>query len=118
MTETPDPLADNRALRDKARASLASRLSALQTGLKDRPIGQRLTDEAMARARSAAGEAKDIALGNKGVIAATGAPLAGWLLRKPLRRGLSKLMPSLADGFARLRDQLAKGVHSGETGDE
>lgn len=106
MSEQSDPLADFRVKRDSAKSAVAAHLEGLKDGLQSRPVSKRLADEALSRARSAADEAKAVALDNKGVIAATAAALAAWILREPLQRGLERLRPVVAGQWSRLWSRL------------
>lgn len=82
MTESD--LAEARRLRDEARALVRGDLLALRNGLDSRPIGQRIKDRAADEVADVLESAKDVAVENTAVIAATGAALAGWLLRGPI----------------------------------
>lgn len=79
-------LLEDRATRDSARAIFDARLNRVRDALSDRPIGQRLGDEALTRARSAATAAGEMARDERWVLALTTAAVAGWLLRRPLLR--------------------------------
>jgi hypothetical protein len=61
-------------------------IAALRTGLAERPLTQRLKDDAADRAISAAGTAKDIALENLPVLGGVAIGLVGWTFRGPLTR--------------------------------
>ena len=79
-----DKLAEARARRDAAWASLNGRITALRTGLAERPIQKRIKDAAMDRVIDMVDEAKAVAKDNIPVIGATLALLAGWFFRRPL----------------------------------
>ena len=81
MTGLPDQLASNRAARSAARGAFDAKLAQVQADLAARGIGGRMADTASTEIKDALGEAAAIARESKGIIAATGAALALWLLR-------------------------------------
>lgn len=84
---TPEQrLAEDRALRNAARAVFNTRLERVRAALEDHPIGERVAGEAVGRAREAAGETVEVARENGWVIAGTFLALAAWVLRGPLWR--------------------------------
>lgn len=95
MSEGDDPLATGREARNSALARLTGHYGKLRSGLQERPIGQRVTDEALGKAKQVGQEALDIAKDSKGVIAATAGALALWLFRKPLSRTVQGLVPRI-----------------------
>lgn len=90
-----DPLSTDRQARDSALARLTGHYDRLRTGLRERPVGQRVVEEAMGKARQAGKEALEIANDSKGVIAATAGALAIWAFRKPLSRAVQGLWPRI-----------------------
>jgi hypothetical protein len=84
VTGLPDQLASNRAARSAARGAFDAKLAQVQADLAARGIGGRVADMASTEIKDALGEAAAIARESKGIIAATGAALALWLLRAPL----------------------------------
>lgn len=84
---TPEQrLAEDRTLRNEARAVFNARLERVRAELDERPIGERVAGEAVGRAKEAAGETLEVAKDNGWVIGATLLVLAGWILRGPLWR--------------------------------
>ena len=73
-----------RAARDAARDAFDTRLEALRGDPDAETIGQRLVSRLGRDARNSLEQALDIASESKGIIAATLAALALWLLRHPI----------------------------------
>ena len=84
MSVSPDDIAASRALRDEARAVVATHLDEVRTELSPQAIGQRIKHKASAEAIEVLDETRAVAAENKLVIGATVAALVGWLARKPL----------------------------------
>lgn len=92
MTELERQVAEDRALRDAARAVFEARRIQVEDALADRPVGTRVADEALDRARNLADDAGAIARENAAVVAGTGVLLAGWVFRKPLLKWAHALL--------------------------
>lgn len=92
MNRLERQLADDRATRDAARAVFEARLGRVRRMLDERSVPQRLGDEAITRAVSAAEESIAVAQESKWVVAGTALAILAWLLRRPLvnsARGLA-----------------------------
>lgn len=87
----PPPLADLRALRDQAWQIVRADVDALQSGLEERGIGERIKDRATEEAHEAWDQAVDIAGEHKGIVAATLLALVAWFLRGPIVQGFEAL---------------------------
>ncbi len=79
-----ETLREARARRDAAWARVNGQVTALRTGLAERPIQKRIKDAAMDRVIDTVDEAKAIAKDNLPVIGGTLALLAAWFFRRPL----------------------------------
>ncbi|WP_421846296.1 hypothetical protein [Novosphingobium sp.] len=79
-----NPLREARARRDEAWARVQGEVSALRTGLAERPIPTRIKEAAMDRVLDTVDEAKAVAKDNIPVIGGTLALLAAWFFRRPL----------------------------------
>lgn len=109
MSALEDQLAEDRALRDAARAVFDARRDQVRRALGERSIPQRMTDEAKTRAIAAAEDGAAIAREGKWVLVATGLAILAWLLRRPLinsaQRAYDRLQrPEPASAWVRLRD--------------
>jgi hypothetical protein len=91
MTEAETRLAKDRATREAALHNFKSNFEQVKTDLEARGISGRIADKAGEDVRAAFDEALMIASESKGIIAATLAALALWLLRNPLIDGLRSL---------------------------
>lgn len=96
MSEAENALLEDRANRNAARKVFEQRFNRVKCALEQRSIGGRMADTASARAAILAQDGLEVARESKGIIAATGAALAIWLLREPLRRLTA---PVVRDGY-------------------
>jgi len=111
MTEDEKLLAEDRALRNSARAVFNARREKIKAALSDRPVGSRIADEAIDRTRVAAGHAVKVADENRLVVAGTLAAVVLWFLRKPLISSARRLVQreergELAAAWQRLLDTI------------
>ncbi|HET9629808.1 MAG TPA: hypothetical protein VFP14_10050 [Novosphingobium sp.] len=109
MTASETRLAEDRALRDSAKAVFEARMDQVRRSLGEKSISERATDEAKARAVKVAEEGAAVAQESKWVIAATGLAIMAWLMRRPLINSARKAYDRLfgtepASPWARLRD--------------
>ena len=79
-----ESLREARTRRDEALARVQGEVTALRTGLAERPIPTRIKEAAMDRVLDTVDEAKAVARDNLPVIGGTLALLAAWLFRRPL----------------------------------
>jgi hypothetical protein len=79
-------LADALERRTEAWARVNGDISAMRSGLTERPIGQRLKDHVADRMIDTVDTAKAVARDNPLVIGGVIAALAGWFLRGPIIR--------------------------------
>jgi len=110
-------LAEDRAVRDSARAVFDARMAEVRRELGERSIPQRAADEAKSRAMSAAEEGMAVAEESKWVLVATGLAILAWLLRGPLiasarKAGDRLFKPEPASPWERLRDWIKSKVPS------
>ena len=117
MSAAETRFAEDRAVRDAARAVFDARLDAVRRALGERSIPERATDEAKSRALAVAEESMAIAEESKWVIVATVLAIFAWLLRRPLlnsaRRAGNRLFDTEpASPWARLRDWIRSMVTS------
>ena len=77
-------LAELQVLRDDAWTIVKADLEALQVGLEQRGIGERIKDRAAEEAHEAWEHTVDIASEHKGIVAATLLALVAWFLRGPI----------------------------------
>lgn len=92
MNPAEQQLAEDRALRDAARAVFDRRLERVRGAVAERSIGQRVTSEAVDRARNGAAEALAVARAAPLVVGGTALALVVWLARRPLGRWAGKLV--------------------------
>ncbi len=81
-----ETLQEARKRRDEAWTRINSQVTALRTGLAERPIPTRIKEAAMDRVLDTVDEAKAVARDNIPVIGGTLALLAAWFFRRPLTR--------------------------------
>lgn len=117
MSALETQLAEDRAVRDAARAVFDARLGEVRRALGERSIPERATDEAKSRARAVAEEGAAIAEESKWVLVATALAILAWLLRRPLlnsarRAGDRLFRQEPASPWARLRDWIRSMVKS------
>ena len=117
MTALETQLAEDRALRDSARAVFDARLDEVRRALGERSIPQRATDEAKTRALAAAEETAAVAEESKWVLVATALAILAWLMRRPLlnsaRRAGNRLFGTEpASPWERWRDWISSMVKS------
>jgi len=117
MTALETQLAEDRALRDSARAVFDARRDQLRRALGERSVGQRAADEAKGRALTLAEEGAEVARESKWVIVATALAILAWLLRRPLINSAQRiyerlLRPEPAPIWERLRDWIKSKVTS------
>jgi len=110
-------LAEDRAVRDSARAVFDARMAEVRRELGERSIPQRAADEAKSRAMSAAEEGMAVAEESKWVLVGTGLAILAWLLRGPLiasarKAGDRLFKPEPASPWERLRDWIKSKVPS------
>lgn len=79
-----DMLREARSRRDAAWTHVRGQITALRSGLAERPIPTRIKDAAMDRVIDTVDDAKAIAKTNIPVIGGTLALLAAWFFRRPL----------------------------------
>jgi len=79
-----ETLQEARERRNAAWARVNGRITALRTGLAERPIPKRIKDAAMDRVLDTVDEAKAVAKDNLPVIGGALALLAAWFFRRPL----------------------------------
>lgn len=96
MSTLEQQVAQDRAIRNSARAVFDARLGEVRRSLAERPIPRRLADEAKGRALVAAEEGVEVAQDSKWVLIATVLAIFAWVLRRPLIASACKL-------YARLR---------------
>lgn len=84
-----DPLLAARSLRNAAWDLVREDIALLKQGLADRPVGERVKDRANAEIADAMETARDVASENKAVVAGTALALVGWILRRPIMRGIN-----------------------------
>ncbi len=99
MSEAGDSVTSERDARDSAKAAFTNRYIRLRDGLAEKGIGARIADDVKGTAKAAAKEAVEIAVENKGVIAATVGALVVWVLRKPLLDQAQKWAPRIPAAF-------------------
>ena len=120
MSALERQLAEDRAVRDSARAVFDARMAEVRRELGERSIPQRAADEAQSRAMSAAGEENEgmaVAEESKWVLVGTGLAILAWLLRGPLiasarKAGDRLFKPEPASPWERLRDWIKSKVTS------
>jgi hypothetical protein len=105
MTDLERQVIEDRALRDAARAVFDARKAQVESALENKPVGTRLADEALGRAKSAAGDAADVARDNPAVVAGTAVVLLAWLFRRPLTDRVNALLHRDEPGELALRWQ-------------
>ena len=115
MSANESTLAEDRAVRDAARAVFDARLARVRAALAERSIGQRVTHEVLTRAREAAGESMAVARDNRWIVVAVVAALVAWFARRPLIRSGSALVRRFTRGepasrWRRLRSWTAKRI--------
>ncbi len=106
MNDDADPVVTARAERDAALSSVTGRYERLRGELAEKGIGRRVVEEAADTAKSAAKEAAEIALENKGVIAGTVGALAIWFARKPLGEQAVKVWHRLPGAWQSLKARI------------
>ncbi len=111
MNELERLVADDRAVRNAARAVFNARKLQVEAALADKPVGTRVSDEARERAKTVAGDAATIARDNVAVVAGTVLLLAAWLFRKPLADWVNMLFQrdepgELAEHWQRFQDWI------------
>ncbi|MGB7655823.1 MAG: hypothetical protein WBL74_10120 [Novosphingobium sp.] len=84
MSDSESRLAQDRASRAAARGLFDRRLTQVKADLSSRGIGGRIKAKAVQQGEEAVAQGLEIARENRGIIAATGAALALWFLRRPL----------------------------------
>ena len=92
MNPAEQQLAEDRALRDAARAVFDRRLERVRGAMAERSIGQRMTAEVVDQARTGAVEAFAVARASPVVVIGTALTLLAWLARRPLGRWAGKLV--------------------------
>lgn len=117
MSTLERQLAEDRAVRDSARAVFDARMAEVRRELGERSIPQRAADEAKSRAISAAEEGMAVAEESKWVLVGTGLAILAWLLRGPLiasarKAGDRLFKPEPASRWERLRDWIKSKVPS------
>ena len=117
MSALERQLAEDRAVRDSARAVFDARMAEVRRELGERSIPQRAADEAKSRAMSAAEEGMAVAEESKWVLVGTGLAILAWLLRGPLiasarKAGDRLFKPEPASPWERLRDWIKSKVPS------
>ena len=117
MSALERQLAEDRAVRDSARAVFDARMAEVRRELGERSIPQRAADEAKSRAMSAAEEGMAVAEESKWVLVGTGLAILAWLLRGPLiasarKAGDRLFKPEPAAPWERLRDWIKSKVPS------
>jgi len=115
MTALERQLADDRAVRDSARAVFDARMDEVRRALGERSIPLRTADEAKSRAMSAAEEGMAVAEESKWILVGTALAILAWLLRRPLinsaRTAGSRLFGTEpASPWERLRDWIKSKV--------
>ncbi|WP_226019333.1 hypothetical protein [Novosphingobium sp. FKTRR1] len=83
MTDAAN-LAEAQALHADALALVRGDVARLQAALAEKPIGQRLRDDALNTATQAAERVADVALDNKPVLITMALALIGWSFRRQL----------------------------------
>jgi len=111
MTEAERQLVEDRAVRDGAREVLEARLARVRGALAEKPVGQRISDEALGRARIAGSKALEIARDSRWIAAGTGLAVAAWMLRGPLTKGAMRAADRFGKGepsalWQRLREWM------------
>lgn len=81
-----------KALRDRTKKSLDSRISLVKLDLEARGVGGRVADEIVGRAKIVFNEAAEIAEQHPGVVGGTIAALMLWILRNPIIGWLDELL--------------------------
>ena len=84
MTSRRERLAEDRHLRDAARALVEADLKNLRADLAVKSIGERAVDRVATGASDVYDEAIEVAAGHKGALAAIITALALWLARHPI----------------------------------
>lgn len=92
MSDPAAQLAEDRALRNEARAQFDANLAQVKGDLEARSIGGRVADKASKEARAALLQGLDVAKESKGVIAGTLAALLLWFFRAPIIAAIQDLM--------------------------
>jgi len=92
-----EALNEARARRDEAWARVRGEVTALRTGLAERPIPTRIKEAAMDRVIDTVDEAKAVAKDNLPVIGGTLALLAAWFFRRPLIALIKNRFPPAAE---------------------
>lgn len=103
MTQKPksaaeEMLAQQRVLRDRARAGFVARVERLRSEMAPDALAGRLIDDVTYKTRGVVVQAIEIASDNRGIVAGTAAALALWLARRPLGKGLSNLGKRIGRG--------------------
>lgn len=98
MNAAEQQLADDRTTRDAARAVLDTRLTRVRGALAERSIGQRVTAEALDRAKNGADETIAVVRDNRLVVVGTALTVLAWLARRPLGRLAGKLVGRASGG--------------------
>jgi hypothetical protein len=106
VSDSADPITDERDARDFAKAAFTGRYLRLREGLAEKGIGARVVDDVKGKAKAAANEAVEIARENKGVVAATAGALVVWVLRKPLLEQAQKWAPRIPATFRNLASSI------------
>lgn len=95
MTEDERLLAEDRALRDAARAVFNARLARLRAALAEKGLASRMADEAKGRLRTTADDAAVVARDSRWIVVGTGLALLAWLLRRPIMQGAGRLREAI-----------------------
>lgn len=88
----PDPLANQRAARNRTRADFNLLLTRARVDLAPAVLKRRAIAEAQRTSLAATQQAVEIANDSRGVVAATAAALVLWLSRKPIAAGATSLL--------------------------
>ncbi len=92
MSDPAAQLAEDRALRNEARAQFCANLEQIKGDLEARSIGGRVADKAGKEARAALLQGLDIAKESKGIIAGILAALLLWFFRAPIIAAVQNLI--------------------------
>ena len=121
MSALETQLAEDRALRDSAKAVFDARRDQISRALSERTIPQRASDEAKSRAVEVAHKGAEIAQESKWILVGTALAILAWLLRRPIvnsaQRAYDRLLRAEpASAWERLRDWIKSKVPSRDQG--
>lgn len=93
MSAAESRLRTTRAARYAAKAEFDERLAIVKTDIESRGVGSRVADKLTEEAKSAAGQALEVAEDSKGIIAGTIALLVLWMMRNSILGWVGALKP-------------------------